>query len=166
MLQSFPYIANEQTRGIIIGSMPGEASLAAGEYYAHPQNFFWKFLYAAFGEVYTPRPYEEKVEFLLAHRLGLWDAAAACEREGSLDTDIRNAEPNDFMALFLKYPHITCLLFNGHKAHQLFIRHHKRRLAGREAYLLPSTSPANASVPLAAKKAEWIAALRLAAATQ
>ena len=103
MPHSFSYIADERTRALVIGSMPGEASLAAGEYYAHRHNLFWRFVFEAYGEPFdlkAPPAYGIKTGLLLAHGVGLWDAAESCAREGSLDSDIRDAMPNDFAALF------------------------------------------------------------------
>lgn len=123
MPHSFSYIADERTRALVIGSMPGEASLAAGEYYAHRHNLFWRFVFEAYGEPFDPKAppaYGIKTGLLLAHGVGLWDAAESCAREGSLDSDIRNAMPNDFAALFALYPEIERLLFNGQAAFKLF----------------------------------------------
>ncbi len=163
MPRSFSYIADERTRRLVIGSMPGEASLAAQEYYAHRHNLFWRFAFEAYGAAYdaeNPPPYAAKTGLLLAHGTGLWDVAASCLREGSLDADIKNAVANDFPALFARYPGIECLLFNGQTAHKLFRRFYPELLEAKRWLLLPSTSPANASVPLAVRREKWLAALR------
>lgn len=159
MLHSFGFIADEQTRTLIIGSMPGEASLAANEYYAHKHNLFWKFVFEAFGEKFNAPDYATKISLLKAHHCGLWDAAKSCLRDGSLDTNIKNATPNDFKMLFRKYPNIKRLLFNGQKAFQLFKRFHAELLADFDYTILPSTSPANASIPLAERRRLWFEAL-------
>ena len=159
MLQSFDYIADEQTTTLIIGSMPGVASLKATEYYAHKHNLFWRFVFEAFGvDFYTPS-YVEKISLLTAHHFGLWDAAKNCLREGSLDTNIKNVVPNDFKTLFQTYPNIQRLLFNGQKAFQLFKRFHGDLLDEKEYTVLPSTSPANASIPLDKRRQVWFDAL-------
>lgn len=160
MPKSFDYIADDNTRALVIGSMPGIASLSAAEYYAHKQNFFWKFVFEAFNEPFTSPDYMAKKTLLLAHGVGLWDAAKSCVREGSLDADIKHVVPNDFQTLFKKYPAITCLIFNGQKAYQLFYRFNASLLEGKRILILPSTSPANASIPLAEKKQKWLMALR------
>ncbi len=163
MLQSFPYIVDGQTRRLVIGSMPGEASLAAQEYYAHRQNLFWRFVFEAYEEVFdtdNPPPYAFKTSLLLAHGTGLWDVAASCWRKGSLDADIRNAVPNDFPVLFAQYPNIECLLFNGQTAYKLFRRFYPELLEAKSQILLPSTSSANASVPLTVRRDKWLVALR------
>lgn len=167
MPHSFSYIADARTRALVIGSMPGEASLAAGEYYAHRHNLFWRFVFEAYGEPFDPKAppaYGVKTGLLLAHGVGLWDAAESCAREGSLDSDIRDAVPNDFAALFALRPGIGRLLFNGQAAFKLFCRFNKGLLEGRSWEVLPSTSPANASIPLAVRREKWLAALRGAAA--
>ncbi len=159
MPQSFDYIADDTTTTLIIGSMPGEASLAAGEYYAHKHNLFWKFVFEAFGEAYNAPDFATKTTLLTAHRFGLWDAAKSCVRDGSLDTSIKNAIPNDFKTLFQTYPNIRRLLFNGQKAFQLFKRFHGDLLEEFDYAVLPSTSPANASIPLERRRQIWFEAL-------
>lgn len=159
MLHSFDYIADDMTTTLIIGSMPGEASLTANEYYAHKYNLFWRFVFEAFGKEYHAPEYKEKILLLTTHRFGLWDAAKSCVRNGSLDTNIKNVEPNDFKALFQIYPNINRLLFNGQKAFQLFKRFHGDLLEKFDYVVLPSTSPANASIPLDKRRQVWFEAL-------
>ncbi len=162
MIESFQYIADEKTEILVIGSMPGVASLQAGEYYAHPRNLFWRFCFEAFGETYeadNPPSYEAKKRFILQHHIGLWDAAGSCVREGSLDTNIKNVVPNDFYKLFQLYPQIKKLLFNGQTAYKLFARAYPDLLAEKEYLVLPSTSPANASIKLDKKRALWTEAI-------
>lgn len=159
LLHSFDYIVDEKTTTLIIGSMPGEASLEAVEYYAHKHNLFWKFLFEAFGEKFDTPDYTAKISFLTAHHFGLWDAVKSCVRDGSLDTNIKMATPNDFKTLFLRYPNIKRLLFNGQKAFQLFKRFHGDLLTKYDYIVLPSTSPANASIPLAERRRIWFEAL-------
>lgn len=159
MPQSFDFIVNKQTITLIIGSMPGIKSLNAQEYYAHKQNLFWKFVFEAFREKFDNPSYAMKINLLLQHHCGLWDAAQSCVREGSLDTNIKNVKPNDFDMLFACYPHIKRLLFNGQKAFQLFCRFHKDLLKDKDYLVLPSTSPANASIPLDKRRQVWLDAL-------
>lgn len=160
MLQSFDYIADKQTTTLIIGSMPGVASLDAVEYYAHKHNLFWRFVFEAFNAEFNSPSYAEKISLLTAHHFGLWDAAKNCIREGSLDTNIKNVIPNDFKLLFAQYPNIKRLLFNGQKAFQLFKRFHPEFLQKMKYEILPSTSPANASIPLIERRRVWIEALQ------
>ncbi len=159
MLKSFDYIVNDNTHTMVIGSMPGVASLNAGEYYAHKHNLFWQLVFEAFGEEYSSPDFNTKTTLLLAHGIGLWDAAKSCTRDGSLDTNIKNVIPNDFKMLFQKYPNIKRLLFNGQKAFQLFKKYNAPLLNDLDYIILPSTSPANASIPLCQRKQAWIRAL-------
>lgn len=155
MITGFNSLVNEKTSVLIIGSMPSVASLDANEYYAHKQNLFWRFVFECFQEDYTNANYDKKKSLLLEHGFGLWDVAHICSRQGSLDINIRDVVANDFEALFLLYPNIKRLLFNGQKAFQLFKRFHKNLLDRYEFVVLPSTSPANASIPLIKRKQLW-----------
>lgn len=158
----FPPVVDERTVFMVIGSMPGAASLAAQAYYAHPRNLFWPCVFAAFSNGRTPKNYADKLSVLLANGGGLWDALSSCERAGSLDAHIRQAVPNDFLSLFARYPAIKTLLFNGTAAHQYFVRAFGQ-LPGKTYLLLPSTSPANAALSPQQKSALWVSALRKAA---
>jgi len=159
MPKSFDFIVNENTSTLIIGSMPGIKSLEAQEYYAHKQNLFWKFIFDAFQQTFDNPSYTEKITLLQQHHFGLWDVAQSCVRKGSLDINIKNVQPNDFQMLFMHYPNIKRLLFNGQKAFQLFLSFHKDLLKNKDYLVLPSTSPANASIPLAKKRELWLSAL-------
>lgn len=163
LAESFPPIASPQARILILGSMPGQASLKAFQYYAHPQNLFWKVLGEAFG--FDPRAdYAIRVAALNAHHIAVWDVLASCHRPGSLDADIdtRSAIPNDLPGFLQQHPHIRRICLNGGAAATLFQRYFKHTLpATLECLRLPSTSPANASIPLAQKKQAWQTALRL-----
>ncbi len=160
MLHSFNFIANNTTTTLIVGSMPSVASLEAGEYYAHKQNLFWRFVFEAFGVEFDTPDFKTKVDVLTTHGFGLWDVAKNCIREGSLDVNIKNVEPNDFAYLLRTYPNIKRLLFNGQKAFQLFKRFHKDLLDKVDYVVLPSTSPANVSIKLIERKRAWEDALR------
>jgi len=158
-LVAFPPLIDEGCTRLVLGSMPGQASLDARQYYAHPRNGFWPVVYAVLsggGEEPSPS-YEERQRFLLGRGVALWDVLRACEREGSLDTAIRKPEANDFGALFSRYPAIATVCFNGGKAYELFMRHAAPLLPEGLAlrYVkLPSTSPAHA-VPFAKKREAW-----------
>lgn len=133
-------LVDEHTRVLVIGSMPGKQSLEKQQYYGHPRNHFWPIMNALLGD--CPETYEERLKWLQSHGVGLWDAIAYCEREGSLDAAIRNEVPNDFHALFKRYPQIECILFNGGKAKQVFKKHLGFDvLDGRHYEQMPSTSP-------------------------
>ncbi len=165
MVRSFPPIASPRARILILGSMPGRASLAAREYYAHPQNLFWPIVGALTG-AHRELPYARRVRALAAAGIALWDVLAACERDGSLDAAIDRATlvPNDFGAFFARHRAIERVLFNGQMAAECFRRHVEpaleATLLARLAFVrLPSTSPANASIGRARKQAEWQAAI-------
>ncbi|MBR2273427.1 MAG: DNA-deoxyinosine glycosylase [Alphaproteobacteria bacterium] len=159
MLESFTFIANQQTKILIIGSMPGIASLRAQEYYAHPQNLFWKFVFKACCVDYNFPTYNEKIAVLSSHCLGLWDVVKNCAREGSLDCNIKEVIPNDFYFLTNCYPNILKFLFNGQKAFKLFKTFYPELLIKKQYAVLPSTSPANASIPFKEKESIWINSL-------
>ena len=154
-LHSFPPVINTHTRVLIIGSMPGIASLQAHEYYAYKYNQFWPLVFDVFENGRLPKNYPDKLHTLLKHRLGLWDALAACTRPGSLDSCIKTPTPNDFTTLFQHYPSIHTLLFNGQAAATYFKRFHGWEIPGKTLVILPSTSPANAALPYAQKLARW-----------
>lgn len=143
---------------LILGSMPGQASLAAGEYYAHPRNAFWTIMGELIG-AYPRLSYPERISILSASGIALWDVLASCTRTGSLDSDIRqdSAITNDFDSLFLNHPGITRVFFNGAKAEQCFLKQvHPALEPDRLQYRrLPSTSPANAGISYAQKLLAW-----------
>lgn len=157
-------IVGDRARVLVLGSMPGAASLEAGQYYAHSRNHFWPFMGALVGA--SPElPYPERAIRLAAAGIALWDVIAACRRQGSLDSAIRDIEANDFPAFLASHPGIGSVLFNGAMAEATFMRLVAPALAGSglSAGLryrrLPSTSPANAAQPRAAKLDAWRAAL-------
>lgn len=161
---SFAYAARADARLLILGSMPGEASLAAQQYYAHPRNLFWPFMDALFG-VPAAAPYAERLRRLNAAGVALWDVLAACERPGSLDGRIVRASEvaNDFAAFFAQHRALEAIALNGGKAAEAFARHVQRASPSAVARLrvlhLPSTSPANAGQSAAHKLDRWRAAL-------
>ncbi len=155
-LHSFPPIAAADARVLILGSMPGEASLAAGEYYAHPRNAFWPIMGALLG--FDPAlPYAERARRLAAAGVALWDVAQSCVRPGSLDARMRDITPNDFAPFLAAHPGIRHVFFNGAKAEELFVRLVLRRgiAAGIPRRRLPSTSPAHASLRPDEKRERW-----------
>lgn len=154
-LTGLPPIVSSNTRLLVLGSFPGAASLARQQYYAHPQNQFWQILQAIWPS--SPRviclySYEKRSEWLLDRGLGVWDVYAACERDGSLDTAIRNAQVNDFASLARRCPQLTAIAHNGGES----FKHAKfTATLGLPVYKLPSTSPANASWSFERKLAAW-----------
>jgi TDG/mug DNA glycosylase family protein len=155
-LRSFPPVANTDATLLILGSMPGKESLKQNQYYAHPQNAFWKIMGELVG--FDPHlPYEERLHKLTAAHIALWDVLASCERESSLDTHIRNEKANDFATFFTQHPRITHVFFNGAKAEQSINRFvlGKQKLPPLEFVRLPSTSPAHAGMRYAEKLKVW-----------
>jgi len=159
---SFRPIARRDARVLIVGSMPGERSLAAGQYYAHPANAFWPIV-AAYCGVAPDASYVQRARAVRAHGIALWDVLHSCERAGSLDAAIvrRSSQPNDFVTFLRQHPRITAVLCNGATAHDLFVRRVVPQLADRTLRIerLPSTSPAHASLRPDAKRRRWHAAL-------
>ena len=158
-VHSFPPLSNPQARVLVLGSMPGLASLRLQQYYGHPQNTFWKIV----GEVLGFDPalaYELRTAALVERGVALWDVLASCVREGSLDADIDDASviANDFAAFFDAHPQIVRVCFNGAKAESVYKKHVLPQLGARHGmtYLrLPSTSPAHAGMRLQAKAEVW-----------
>ena len=162
VIQSFPPIADVRATRLILGSMPGVASLAAGQYYAHPQNAFWRIMGDLLGCA-PDAPYELRVDALKRNGIAVWDVLQFCERPGSLDSAIvRGSEvPNKFETLLQQCPRVRTILFNGTTAEVAFLRHCRALLEGSQIIFvrLPSTSPAHASLRFEAKLAAWRAAL-------
>ena len=161
--RSFPPVARSDARLLILGSMPGKASLAANQYYAHPRNLFWPIVIETFSAP-AGTSYENRLELLRTRGIALWDVLQQCYRETSLDADIAAASVvvNDFRRFFAAHPHIRRILFNGAKAEQIFRRHVLPQLeAGQHLALicLPSTSPANAGIAGETRKKKWRNAL-------
>ncbi len=138
-IASFPPIISETSEILILGSVPGVRSLEAQEYYAHPQNHFWKIVFNLFGREFTAN-YAQKIDFLTDNKIALWDVIETCERKGSLDTEIRNEESNDIAGLLGEFPNIRAVFCNGQKAHKNLLH-----IIGKDpsipVHLMPSTSP-------------------------
>jgi double-stranded uracil-DNA glycosylase len=161
-VRSFEPIEDENAVVLILGSMPGEASLAAGQYYAHPQNAFWRIM-SELLQFDSASPYPVKVQALKSARIAVWDVLQSCIREGSLDAMIERDTQiaNDFETFFRAHKKITHVFFNGAKAEDCFKRHVLREIDGwPTSYMrLPSTSPANASMSFEHKLRAWRAIL-------
>ena len=159
-IHSFPPIADQRASVLILGSMPGKVSLREAQYYAHPRNLFWRFMEELLG-ISREAPYSERCGMLIENRVALWDALKTCTRASSLDSDIDDATlvPNDFASFLRVHPQIQTICFNGAKSESVFRKRVAptlgRALDGIELQRLPSTSPANASVPLAVKLEQW-----------
>jgi hypoxanthine-DNA glycosylase len=151
-LQGLAPVIGRATRLVLLGSFPGAASLAAGQYYAHPRNQFWPLLSALLGEDLATLGYRERLARLRARGLGLWDVIAECEREGSLDSRIRQARYNDLASLRRRAPQLVAVAHNGGESARAM---RITRELGLPVYRLPSSSPANASWSFERKLAAW-----------
>ena len=151
MLKGFPPIIGENPTILILGSMPSVKSLEEQEYYAHPTNRFWRIL----GELYHTEfhSYDDKIMFLKLHQIALWDVIECCEREGSLDSQIKKVIPNDIKEILKEYPSIHTIYCNGRKAYELFNQHFPKEKI--MVIALPSTSSANQSKPYSSIIKEW-----------
>ena len=141
----------------MLGTLPGPESLRAGEYYANPNNQFWKILYSVFDIATVDSSYSDKLSFLHEHSVALWDVFHSADRIGALDTDIKNEVPNDISGLIEKYPNINRVLLNGKKAEKSF--HIYFQNVDISAVYVPSTSPAYAKKSLDEKIIDWKAAM-------
>ncbi len=152
--RSFAPVVDAKTRVLILGSLPGVKSLAAQQYYAHPQNGFWRLVGGLIGVELQALPYPDRLAALRADRIGLWDVIDEATRPGSLDAAIRDHRPNDLIALIETLPDLRAVGFNGATAARLG----RKSLAGlaRDLTLidLPSSSPAY-TLPLARKAEAW-----------
>lgn len=134
-------IVDEKTKVLIVGSMPGKQSLDKQQYYGNPRNHFWPIIGMLF-HVAIPEQYEQRIQLLRQHKIGLWDAIQSCERKGSLDATIKNEVPNNFEQLFFEYPQIELVLFNGGKSFDVFKKKIGLSVLGMKEYeKMPSTSP-------------------------
>jgi TDG/mug DNA glycosylase family protein len=151
---AFAPVVDAETRLLILGSLPGDASLQAEQYYGHPQNGFWRLLEPVVGRELAALPYAERLEALKAAGVGLWDAIASARRPGSLDQAIRKAEAADLKRLVAGLPKLTAVAFNGATAARIG----RRSLAGVEGLRLvdlPSSSPAHAALRFEDKARAW-----------
>ena len=151
--RAFEPVADAKTRLLILGSLPGDASLRTAQYYGHPRNAFWRLIGGVIGRDLAALPYEERLAALNAVGIGLWDVVASAERPGSLDAAIRRPEAADLRGLIAKLPELRAVAFNGGTASRLG-RAILAEAAGVALIDLPSSSPAHAR-PLAEKAAAW-----------
>lgn len=162
MIYSFEPIISDNCKVLLLGTMPGVESLRRQQYYGYRHNAFWRIIYSLFGRE-PDEEYEMRKAFLLEHDIALWDVLKACERKGSSDSDIKQPVPNDFNGLYLKYPCISSICFNGGPAGRLY-----RRFVGdtgrdsslKSFYHLPSTSPAY-TIAFEKKLEQWQLLLKL-----
>lgn len=152
---AFPPSVDAAARLLILGSLPGDESIARGQYYAHPTNAFWWLTGELIGLALPDLPYAQRLVKLRAHGVGLWDVIASAERTGSLDGAIRSPERRDLAALAATLPELRAIAFNGGTA----ARHGRRQLAGVGRYALidlPSSSAAYAGMTRAEKRERWL----------
>lgn len=158
--EGFPPVARADARILILGSLPGERSIREQQYYAHPQNAFWRIMQALFD---IDGDYPGRCAGLVGHRIALWDVLHSSVRPGSMDADIRLASvvANDFSRFLNQHPDVRLIAFNGRKAEQLFARcvASEGIATGIACVGLPSTSPAYASLSFSGKLAAWREAL-------
>lgn len=152
---SFPPVVAPDTRLLLLGSLPGDKSLAAQRYYAHPQNRFWHLVGRVIGRDLEPLGYEARLAALLRAKVGLWDTVASARRAGSLDAAIRDAEHNPLAELAASLPALRAVGFNG--AASVRIGMPQLAHTGLALVALPSSSPAYAAMPLAEKEKLWSA---------
>lgn len=156
----FDPVVDAQTRLLILGSLPGERSLAVQQYYGNKQNRFWMLMSAVLGVDLVPLDYATRLATLLAHGVGLWDVVAQAQRDGSLDSNIRQRDDNDLPALLRRFPAISHIGFNGGTAARLGLKVLGAQAANYAIVELPSSSPAY-TIAYADKLARW-SALRAA----
>ena len=145
-------VYDADSRVLILGSFPSVKSREEAFFYGHPQNRFWRVLAAVYEED-VPRTVTEKQEFLLTHKIALWDVISSCEIEGSADSTIKAVTPNDIEKI-LESAEIQAIFVNGKTAEKYYNRYLRRKV-GRDAVCLPSTSPANAGWSLERLTAQW-----------
>jgi TDG/mug DNA glycosylase family protein len=148
-----PPVARPDARLFILGSLPGDASLQARQYYAHPRNHFWRLVGGVVGEDLHSLPYDERLRRLADNRIGLWDVVGSAVRRGSLDQAIRTPGHNRIERLLEDFPALEAIAFNGTTAARIG-RHLLGESAGVALIDLPSSSPAN-TCPLSEKGAGW-----------
>lgn len=157
--RSFPPVADSRTRLLVLGSLPGERSLAERRYYAHPQNQFWPLMGAVIDRDLVALDYPARLAALLDARVGLWDVVATARRAGSSDAAIRDHDANDLASLAAGLPLLRALAFNGGKAMAIGARALGDSVPAIARVALPSSSPLHA-VGLAAKLPAWLALRR------
>ena len=150
--QGLSPVVGASARLLILGSFPGDASLAAAQYYAHPRNQFWAILSALWHIDLVALPYDARIVQVQARGLAIWDVYAACRREGSLDSAIEDAQPNDIAGLCRRAPALRAVLHNGGESARAM---RLTRTLGLPVLRLPSTSPAHASWSFERKLAAW-----------
>lgn len=162
MIYSFEPIISKSCKVLLLGTMPGAESLRKQQYYGYKHNAFWRIIYALFSRE-PDEEYEKRKSFLLDHDIAVWDVLMACERESSSDSDIKHPVPNDFKSLYIEYPNISTICFNGGTASRLYKRFVNKKGeidTSHTFYSLPSTSPAY-TITFEKKLEQWQLLLKL-----
>ena len=160
--KSFKPSIDNNSKVLILGSMPGVKSLAEQQYYAHPQNRFWKVMgYICNEPKLHEFNYDLKLKTLIKNNIALWDTIKSCKREGSLDSDIQNEIPNNIRKLLKKYPNVKMICLNGNKSYLAFKKYFPDLLEKYSCCKMPSTSPANAKFSLDKLIEKWRKVLSL-----
>lgn len=152
LLTGLAPVIDADVRILVLGSFPGAASLAAGQYYAHPRNQFWRLMSSVVNDDLAALPYAERLPRLLAHGVGLWDVLGECERVGSLDSAIRKPAANDFDRLRELCPLLETVGFNGQASGKFAAQF---SVAGYRTIVLPSSSPAHMAMSFEQKVDVW-----------
>lgn len=153
MKKAFEPISDFESKILILGTMPGERSLALQQYYGHPNNQFWKLIFTIFNRPFS-KDYEERQALLFAKYIALWDVLSYCECEGSSDNNIKNEIPNDFDTFYKNHPHVSRVFFASKQAEKYYDKY----VGKKESliyYTLPSPSPANTWKSFEEKLTEW-----------
>jgi len=150
---SFEAVVPKDAQVLILGTMPGVKSLEENQYYAHERNVFWPVMFSLLNKELSVN-YETRISLLKTNKVALWDTLKLCYREGSLDSNIKDAEPNEITDLLKQNPLIKSVFFNGKSAEKYHDKFHER-LTGISYYSMPSTSPANARLKFEDKLAAW-----------
>lgn len=150
---AFAPAVRDDTRVLVLGSLPGEASLKAAQYYAHPRNLFWHLMERVISKELVSLDYQHRLRCLNASFLGLWDVIASAERKGSLDTAIKQAETAPLTDLVTTLPNLRAVAFNGKTAAKIGMP--QLQHTGLALIALPSSSPAYAAMPLTEKEHQW-----------
>lgn len=153
--RSFDPVVDQNVRLLLLGSLPGELSLAQSQYYANPKNKFWTLMSEVIGEKLIALSYEERLQTLLRHRIGLWDSVAEAIREGSLDSRIRDHAHNDLQGLIKRLQKLEAIAFNGGTAAKLGLKALGDHADRYKIIKLPSSSPAY-TLPYAEKLGAWL----------
>lgn len=154
--RGFPPVVDPEVRLLVLGSLPGDASLAAAQYYGHPRNGFWRLIGAVLDSDLAALPYDARLAALLAGGVGLWDVHAEAVRPGSLDAAIKHAANNDLLGLVDSLPRLRAVAFNGGAAAKAGMRLLASRTDRLALVALPSSSPAHAAMGLEAKREAWL----------